>query len=64
MDNVITYSIYAKLKQCKHHYITSNIDKQFATLLKELKQQLTDGNEITLSKLVGKDVVNLIKLLP
>lgn len=63
MANVIVYSLHSKLKLCKHHYISDNVDKNFQGLVKELKQQLLLGNEIVLTKMIGKDAVNLLKLV-
>jgi len=64
MANVIIYSIYAKLKQSQYTYITENAEKNLLPLIKELKEQLSGGNEIVLTKMIGKDAVNLLKLLP
>jgi len=63
MANVIVYSLHTKLKQCKLSYISENVDRNFQQLVKELKEQLHLGNEVILTKMIGKDAVNLLKLV-
>jgi hypothetical protein len=60
--NIIKYSLVAKLETCKHFYIQANISNVDA-LINEMLHDIKQGNEIPLTKIVGKDVVNLLKLI-
>jgi hypothetical protein len=62
--NLMEQALFTGLKKVKHEYIITALNNgKEKELLTELVQDIRQGNEITLQKLIGKDNVNLLKLL-